>query len=81
MKQLSERQANACEQATHARCRCRCGGAFHGRKLGAGRAFFESLPKDDPHHLETPLEKIERKYGKHSSQWVKAQQMKLPLEP
>jgi len=81
MKQLSERQANSCEAATHKRCRCRCGGALHGRNAGQGRAFFESLPKDDPHHLETDDERIERKHGKHSRQWFKHRQMKLPLEP
>jgi hypothetical protein len=81
MKALSLRQANACESATHARCRCRCGGVYHGRKLGVGREFFESLPKDDPHHLETEEERIERKHGRYSKQWNKLRQMKLPLDP
>lgn len=56
MKALSTKQAQACENALHPRCRCRCGGALHGaRRAGReipNRAWFESLPPDDPHHLE-----------------------------
>jgi hypothetical protein len=46
MRPLSDRQANACEHATTPRCRCRCGGEFH----GAARVDDRSqLPADDPH--------------------------------
>jgi len=48
MRELSRSQANACEHATNKRCRCRCGGAFH----GAGRVTEDELSllaRDDPH--------------------------------
>lgn len=45
---LSYRQAAACENAAHPRCRCRCRGALH----GAARGRPEELPADDPHHAE-----------------------------
>ena len=48
MRELSKSQANACEHATNKRCRCRCGGAFH----GAGRVTEDELSllaPDDPH--------------------------------
>jgi hypothetical protein len=48
MRELSKSQANACEHATNKRCRCRCGGAFH----GAGRVTVDELSllaPDDPH--------------------------------
>ncbi len=48
MNALSERQALACETAKNPRCRCRCGGALHGK----GRAL-EYLPDDDPHFVES----------------------------
>jgi hypothetical protein len=52
---LSEKQAQRCEQATTPRCKCRCGGQFHGSKRAGeatpDRSFFESLPTDDPHAL------------------------------
>lgn len=57
-KPLSDKQAQACEQATQPTCKCRCGGALHGTKRGGtnadgtlDRAFFEALPEDDPHYL------------------------------
>lgn len=63
-KQLSDRQAQRCEEAIGDVCHCRCGGAFHGAKRGgtAGdgtidRAFFETLPKDDPHYLPSAAAK------------------------
>ena len=55
MRGLTARQATACEHATTARCRCRCGGALH----GAGRfadpdEAYRVLDDDDPHlpHLD-----------------------------
>ena len=81
MKALSRRQAANCESATHPRCRCRCGGAFHGTKRGDDTVFFETLPPDDPHKIDTELERVERKYGRHSSRANKLRQLKLPLEP
>lgn len=44
MRALSGRQAASCESAVTSRCRCRCGGAFH----GANRVV-EFLDADDPH--------------------------------
>lgn len=42
---LSKAQAQACEDATEPRCRCRCGGEKHGAKRGA----IGTLPAEDPH--------------------------------
>lgn len=50
MRALPYFAAAACENATHSRCRCRCGGALHGAKRGP----VEQLPPDDPHHAEPP---------------------------
>ena len=77
MKALSLRAAMRCEEACTPRCRCRCGGALHGkfRHLAdvvrngtnpeAARAardgFFEALPTDDPHYAMAPAR---RKRGK-----------------
>ena len=47
MRQLTERQAQACENAQHPRCRCRCGGALHG---AARVGNLRELPRDDPHY-------------------------------
>lgn len=62
-KPLSDKQAQACENAVGPVCRCRCGGALHGRKGGGtmpdggiDRAYFERLPDDDPHRLLTTEE-------------------------
>jgi len=46
---LSMARATACETAKTGKCRCRCGGILHGKKRGDDPAFFEGLPKDDPH--------------------------------
>lgn len=55
MRGLSLKQAAACENAITPRCRCRCGGKFH----GAGRAgphdppeAYTALGEDDPHYVE-----------------------------
>ena len=62
MRALSLRQAARCETAKHKTCRCRCHGALHGamrnfieegRQRIEEREFYETLPKDDPHHLPT----------------------------
>lgn len=50
-RRISYYQANRCENAEHPRCRCRCGGALHGR----GRGDPQDLPYDDPHHAEPKL--------------------------
>ncbi|MGE0160714.1 MAG: hypothetical protein AB7T31_15005 [Gemmatimonadales bacterium] len=52
MKPLSYAAAARCENATHPRCKCRCGGVLHGAK----RNRPENLPPDDPHHAELPKE-------------------------
>jgi hypothetical protein len=46
MRPLTDRQANACEHAKSKRCRCRCGGALHGKARVGDRS---QLPADDPH--------------------------------
>lgn len=68
MRALSLRQAQRCENAVHPKCRCRCGGAFHGSaRVKAGgldeRQAFEQLPEDDPHHLPDAEERKARKKG------------------
>ena len=50
MKTLTYRQAAGCENARSSRCRCRCGGRFH----GAGRGEVVGLPRDDPHAVDLP---------------------------
>jgi len=51
MNNLSCRQAARCENACTPRCKCRCGGVFHGRARSNEDVFFESLPADDPHYV------------------------------
>lgn len=51
MKPLTEAQAGACEHAKTPRCRCRCGGVFHGAGRATNREDFERLHEGDPHHL------------------------------
>jgi len=61
MRALSLRQATNCENATHKRCRCRCGGRYHGANRVApdsDRKAFEQLPAEDPHKL--PAERRRR---------------------
>src|SRR3972149_1692039 len=65
MRPLSEAQARACENAQHPKCKCRCGGALHGafRAGSTGlpdRAWFTSLPKEDPHWLPEKPDALER---------------------
>jgi len=53
VRQLSARQAAACENATTPRCKCRCGGAAH----GAARVTIDELgllAADDPHRAGAP---------------------------
>lgn len=57
-KPLTDKQAQACENAMQPVCKCRCNGALHGANRGGtaadgglDRAFFEALPADDPHYL------------------------------
>lgn len=47
---LTYQQAQSCENAAGDRCRCRCGGQFHG--VGR-RADVRELPPDDPHYPRT----------------------------
>jgi len=65
MKRLTEGQARRCENAEHPRCRCRCGGALHGKgrlSADAPRELFEQLPDDDPHKItDRKLHTQERK--------------------
>lgn len=49
MQNLSLRQAGRCENAKHSRCRCRCGGALHGKSRGADPQFFHALDPSDAH--------------------------------
>ena len=48
MRDLTKAGAAACENATEDRCRCRCGGRFHGAKRLPDDRLYE-LPHDDPH--------------------------------
>lgn len=62
MKAAGEEHVTRCEGATTppARCRCRCSGRCHGRRLvaeGAGREAYEALPTADPHHLQSAAER------------------------
>jgi len=60
---LSFRQAQACENAEHPTCRCRCGGVLHGANRIARlapREVYTSLQPEDPHN---PLTKRERVKG------------------
>lgn len=43
---LSFRSAQNCENAKHPQCKCRCGGAAHGK---ARITDTRELPLDDPH--------------------------------
>ena len=44
---LTTRQAASCENAKSdpSKCKCQCGGAFH----GAARGAVKALPENDPH--------------------------------
>jgi hypothetical protein len=65
MKELSLRQAQRCEEAREPVCKCRCGGRLHGAKRNGGSAsFFGELPEDDPHHVDTPAQKREKRNAK-----------------
>lgn len=66
-KTLTDKQAQSCENATQPACKCRCGGALHGANRGGtmadgglDRAFFETLPADDPHYLPDDTVKAQR---------------------
>jgi len=52
VRRLSARQVKVCEDAEKPRCRCRCGGIFHGTKRSDLGEFYEDLPEGDPH--QTP---------------------------
>lgn len=59
-RSLSHAEVVQCERATRPTCDCRCGGALHGANrapAGDARPFFEGLPIDDPHHLQSEAEK------------------------
>lgn len=66
MRALSAGQAATCEGAKSppARCRCRCGGAFH----GANRATPDSLaalPAGDPHLPAQPRLTLRTSSARH----------------
>lgn len=50
MRGLTARQGQRCEDAKNKRCRCRCGGRFHGSKRGDVTTFVVA----DVHHAEPP---------------------------
>jgi hypothetical protein len=60
MRALSFRQAASCEAALSKRCRCRCGGAFHGTLREVG-----DLRQGDPHALKdaAPSEETEELFA------------------
>lgn len=64
-RRLSQKQAQACENALTPRCRCRCGGQLHGAKRGGEevppREWFEELAPDDPHRITTEEERDARR--------------------
>jgi hypothetical protein len=90
MKPLTERQARRCEDARGGRCRCRCGGAFHGshraqiavdvKQAETPREWFEELPPTDPHKLTelTPAARAKRAKSAASAQ-ARRRQIDLPL--
>lgn len=82
MRALSERQAASCENAKHPRCRCRCGGALHGRtrhgqttaeilvrlrEEGADTQARELEERDPPDRRKTPGARI--RAAKARTQW------------
>jgi hypothetical protein len=54
VRALSFRQAASCEAALSTRCRCRCGGAFHGTLREVG-----DLRQGDPHALRGAAPPVE----------------------
>lgn len=73
-KPLSDKQAQACENATQPVCKCRCGGTAHGANRGGtaadgslDRAFFEALPEDDPHYLPSEEVRAQRKAARQEA--------------
>lgn len=56
MRALSRRQAQRCEDATMPRCKCRCGGAKHGKKRGEVDEAGVLVP-DDPHFPRAEMER------------------------
>ena len=51
MRRLSARQAITCEMGARPRCRCRCGGAYHGAMRAKLAEYFEDLAPEDPHQV------------------------------
>ena len=49
MRRLSGAQARRCEKGEKPRCRCRCGGQYHGSQRSQLPEFYEALPPEDPH--------------------------------
>ena len=66
MRALSVRQACRCETAKTKTCKCRCGGAAHGRytdgKLDC--EYFALLPADDPHYIAARDEREAQRWRK-----------------
>ena len=61
MRALSATQAARCEAAANHRCRCRCGGAFHGANRWPARG---SRPGPDDVHATAFYDKAELRAAK-----------------
>ena len=90
MRALSLSQASRCETAKNSTCRCRCHGDLHGTKRSSvenmgdlqeklERAFFETLPEDDPHHVRSVEEKKRRAKIRRAAAKAPRQQTLWPL--
>lgn len=66
---LSVKQADKCEQAKEHVCKCRCGGALHGAKRGSGITFFNRLPANDPHYIQSKEAKAAAKRQRREEAW------------
>ena len=83
MRALGVRQASRCETALEDKCRCRCGGRFHGarRVLDQDATRFSELAPEDPHHIPTDAEKrLARKLARIGQAEARSGQLPLPLE-
>lgn len=76
---LTARQAAACESAKSPpeRCRCRCGGAAHGKARGRVR----ELEEGDPHFPDDPDPKARRRALLDEEHAKRKRQLDLPFDP
>ena len=81
LKSLSLRQAQRCETAKNPTCKCRCGGKLHGigRAKDPDAAFFNELPDEDPHHIDSAEQKRAKAKAERAAQLERASQMMLDL--